>query len=295
MDVELFKPFKLILITLKVTGMWQDSNQSWIYFIAGHSFRFLVVEYTFAIILCTTFNEQNKQEVTKSVFFLAVLLILTMKCWNFLFKIKRIQECFQSLLDLLDFTADERFKSRNHVKRRVKNSFKLYKALWFRVYSNTFTGFVVGIAIHELPVKAWFPFYTEYNKIGFWIALLYWTIVPLAIGAIGVTLDMLPLIFMTFATGIIDEFCERLSQIGELQESVDDELIKCIEIHKNIKKFIGDVSANFSAAVIVQNFGHSIVVCANSYTVSKVSLFIQWIAKQFLSTPIVIKQLRTLK
>jgi hypothetical protein len=54
----------------------------------------------------------------------------------------------------------------------------------------------------------------EYGTIGFWIASFYLAAAAFPIATIDITLDILPVIFMSFAVGFLNELAARLSEIG---------------------------------------------------------------------------------
>jgi hypothetical protein len=252
MDTKLFEPLNFALKTLKASGMWQDGNQTWFYFIAGHILRFVFMEGSFVVMIVAV-DTHNFQNLIKSSVFLACQIVLLIKSYNFLFKIKHIQGMFRNLLDLLKFTSDERFKPRNHIETNVAFGLQVYKAFWVVGSANCLISFIKSIETHQLPFIAWFPFDTEDSEVGFWVASVYSTFGSLVLIVVDVTLDMLPVIFLTFAVGLSDELSERLSQIGEVRDT-EKEFKKCVIIHRKVKRFVDEIGANFSTTIFVQGF-----------------------------------------
>jgi hypothetical protein len=269
MDFELFKPLKLALRALKLTGMWQDGNQSWSYFILGYILRFIFFELNFITIAMEIAVQQCQEEVVKLLFYIALLTVLEFKGWSFIFNIKNIQRSFRDLMNLLVFSADDRRKSREQIKTKVTAGYKIYKAFLAAAWLNCFIGFIKAVFTHATPLKAWFPFDVEASEVGFWIASVYLTLISIAVSACLITLGMLPAIFMTFAIGLIDELSDRLARVGETQ-NIEKELIKCVKIHQKIKKFVVDIERNFSTGIFVQGFVSSFLLCSNVFKLSKV-------------------------
>jgi 7tm Odorant receptor len=65
---------------------------------------------------------------------------------------------------------------------------------------------------------------------------------------------------MSFATGMIDELCDRMENFcvdkklkdEESQKLQEDELLKCIEIHQKIKELVKDIQDNFAVSILLQ-------------------------------------------
>lgn len=273
MDTELFKPFKVAHKILKITGLWLDGNQTQFYSICGHFYRFIFTEYVLIAMLLSYEGEEIMEETVKIYFFGSLIFILYLKSWNFLLKIKNIQKCFRSLLKLLEFSADDRFKSRSHVKQKVRIGYGIYRIFIITAVANLTIGFIKMSLTHELLFKAWFPFDINANEAVFCMTAMFISLLTISIVAVGITLNMLPVIFLTFAIGLTNELAERLSKIGEDQDKLaaERQLIKCIKIHQKLKSYVEEVNGNFSMTIFVQGIVTSSVLCLNAYTMTKVS------------------------
>jgi hypothetical protein len=271
MEAELFKPFKLVLRCLKVTGLWQDGTQSWTYFILGHFSRLIIIECSIVLVVLGL-DLKNLQEANELVFHAAIMTILAVKSWNFLLKIKNIQKTFRILLDLLEFSSDDRFKDRSHLKVEVAIPLKIFKFFWITVRINCAIGLARAIFTRQLQFKAWFPLDTESSDVGFCFAVVFFTAIPVAIGIVAMSLNVLPVIFMAFGVGLINELAAKLNQIGEFKESLvmEKELIKCIEILEKIRKYVKETGDNFSRAIFIHGFVSSLMICTNVYAITKV-------------------------
>jgi hypothetical protein len=271
MDVELFKPLKLVQRTLKATGVWQDGNQSWSYYFFGHIFRFVFIEVTLLLLVLATPDCQNDQEVFKYMVVITLISMLSFMCVMFLVKIRKTQKLFANLLDLLKLSEDHRFKGRKLVKDKVALVFKVYKFYWFRSVTTTLVGLNKPVLEHKLPADSRFPFDVHTNEVGFWIASVYLALIGLIMSAISVTLDILPSIFITYATGMLEELSKRLSMIEDFTKmEMEEELLKCIKIHKKIIKYVKEIEENFSECVFVKRYASCFVVYSTSFLMSKV-------------------------
>lgn len=287
MDAELYQPFKLCFWILKTVGMWQDGNQSWRYFFLGFLAHlcFLAL-YLMGFIY--TIKAETLVEFIDGVGLSTLYLGILCKSCNFFFNLKLIKKSLRTLENLLVLSSDLRFPIRSHVKVQVSLAFKTFKVFWLFACTTCFSAIFVPIFAHELPYKVWFPFETDNTTIVFWLASFYLVFNSFVLSAVDVALIILPVIFMSFATGLINELAERLSEIGnetkpkksyyqnQLKTSHDkrslSELIICIKIHQNINEFVREIEENFSLATFIQGFLSSVILCTSAFTMSVVSL-----------------------
>jgi hypothetical protein len=134
---------------------------------------------------------------------------------NFFLKLKKIKKSLATLNEMLEFSADDRWKSREKLKARVKQCLKVYKVFWFLAYLNCGLAIFVPVFSHQLPEKFWFPFDTEKSSLGFWGAATYLIGDSFLAAVTDVTLDILPVVFMTFAIGLVEELTDRFKAIGK--------------------------------------------------------------------------------
>jgi hypothetical protein len=155
-----------------------------------------------------------------------------------------------------------------------------------------FVAMLIPFFAHELAYKIWIPRETEQDSLIFWTASAYLVFISFFVSSNGTGLDILPVIFMSFAIGLINELEERLSEFGKgmevvktqngpvtsrkklikpLQEARKREMIKCIEIHLKIKEFTDQIHENFSMAILIQGFMSSIILCMGLFALSVVS------------------------
>lgn len=295
MDAELNKPLKLSFRVVKAAGMWQDGQQSWAYFFFGYLAHFVLIELYLVGQLIYAFQAEDLTDLADAVVLTSTYLSDSLKGMVLVFNLKEVKNLVETLDSLLRFSEDDRFTGRKHVRERVAFSFKIYKLHWLSAIVYCSSAIFVPILSHRIPYKVWFPFSTKYKSISFWIAS-YFTVADTFYGsAIGSALDLLPVIFISFAIGLIEDLEDRLTQIGSSlaikgievkraptqpgedplfwnKESVR-ELIKCVEVHNRIKNFVHDIQSIFSFSIIAQGLMSIIVLCNGAFTITVVSLF----------------------
>lgn len=276
MDSELFKPFKLCFAILKFYGMWQDGNQSWIYFAFGYLAHiigiqvYMMFQFVFAIL------SENLLDFTEAVTLAITNLAMVFKCFNFFMKIKNIIKSLEVLKTLLELSVpkDENNK-RDLLRSRVNFGYKIFKIFWSTVILTCVVSTIPPFVSHQLPYKIWFPFDTKNSEFGFWAAFAIMSVNSPYVAFVDCALDILPVIFITFAIGLIDELSARIELFG-LSDDIESskiELKKCIEIHKSIKSYIAMIQDNFAIATLLQGLLSTVIMCTSAFTMSTVSCF----------------------
>lgn len=269
MDAELSRAFNVCFKTLRVCGWWQSGNQSWLYLIYG-CFAIVTVVETYIvsqILYISQVGSLNDFIDTLGLFL--TFLATQSKTINFLYKIRRIKQLVKDLDELLRFTEHTLSVKRGHIKRRVNAVYRLYLAYWALGVVSC-TAFFISILIYrQLPYKLWFPFDIETSSVGFWSAATYTVVQSYIATAVAIALDIMPVIFIGFAVGLIEEFSERLGKVKTTQE-----LVKCVEIHNKIKNYIAGIQDNFATVILIQGFMSSIILCVCAFSLSTVSRFL---------------------
>lgn len=278
MDAELFKPFKLCFFLFKSLGTWQDGNQSWIYFILGYSIHFIGIFVYMIFQFIYALKSSNLVEFTDAICLTITNLAVTCKCLNFFVKIKAILKSVETLKKLLELSEPkEKANKRNLLRLQVTFGYKVFKVFWTTALVTSLSAIISPIFFHRLAFKVWFPFDTDESEIGFWSASIFMMFTSPFLSSLDVALDILPVIFMTFAIGLIDELSERLEKVSSHNQSDSDsfkELKICIEIHKNILEHVREIKENFSTTVLYQGILSAGIICTSVFTISVVSFLV---------------------
>jgi hypothetical protein len=144
--------------------------------------------------------------------------------------------------------------------------------------------------MHQLPYPIWFPFNTEYGGYGFWCASVILIGNSFLVVSICCTLNILPIIFMSFAIGLIKELQVRIKDIEKcnkniyhgpknlktrkkLQKLSLEKLVQCVEMHKKIRKLVEDIQDNFAIVFFSQGLMCVLILCKIAFVMSTVSIF----------------------
>ena len=286
MDVELFRPFNVIFSVLKRLGLWQNGRQNWVYLMFGSVFHFTFRELQLTGALISLLSVKSFEEFADISVVISIIFSGLIRSWNFLANVRKIEKSVENLKSLIVFSCDERSKNRESVKSQVKFAYKIFKFNWSLAILTASIATLRTILSHQLPFKTYFPFDTEDSEIGFFCAVTIKTITFYSIGTIDVALSILPIIFISFAVGLMNELSDRLSLICETSKYAagttsskttsddvgdDEELKKCIKIHVKIIKFTQEIHKNFSRVIFVQGFASSVILCTIASFLSTVT------------------------
>jgi flagellar biosynthesis protein FlhB len=228
-------------------------------------------------LLIYTIKSPNLVELTDSLSLAITVLAVVFKTLNFLIKIQAILKSVETLKKLLELSAPkDKMDNRKMLRSQVQFGYKVFKVFLATALFSTLSAFLTPILSHRLAFKLWFPFGTdtEGSEIGFWVASVWLMFNSPFLCSLDAVLDILPVIFMTFGIGLIDELSERLEKISQLKDSNIDnhkELKNCIEIHTKICEFVVEIKENFSAAILIQGILSAAILCGSVFTMSVVS------------------------
>ena len=266
MDGELEKSFKICFFFLKLTGFWMDGKQSWKYTIYGFTTIFVFLIVFAASLTAYFFNTEDFDEKIESVALILTYVIAMSMAINVIFNLKQMKQLYESLENLLKISANPLKLRRNCIIKSVKLAYKVMKTIWISIILTSLNGVFFAIFFNKMPYKCWFPFSIEVGTLGFKVAAIYITADSLIAGSLGVVLSILPITFMSFVIGIIDELSERLAEAKD-----KDELIKCIEIHQRTMKFTKEIQELFEKPIFTQVLLSSVIICTIVFAMSNVS------------------------
>lgn len=121
------------------------------------------------------------------------------------------------------------------------------------------------------------------NELKYYAAAVYNMLDSLVCASLNIALDSVPVIFMSYTIAMVHELSKRLEKIGEdkieekqrKNQSRDrnmTELMKCVEIHLNLKGFSGQIVRRFSLMIFFQGMISSLIICTCIYILSLVTI-----------------------
>lgn len=177
------------------------------------------------------------------------------------------------------------------LQRRVKQVHRTYK---FYLVSGFVTLFFMTVDIiatfimhpnppYKVLYKFWTPFDYEQNIFWFSVVVVYQITNILGSFLAVMSLDILPIFFLNFSSGLIGELAEKLEMIcykkTDVIVSKDHhknkliELNKCVELHLKVKAFVKKTQDIFSPVIFAQGAMSLIILCTVVFRLSEVKFF----------------------
>lgn len=286
---NLLEVFKVPFEILKLFGLWQNKDSSFSYrlygFIMYLAFVFL---YMFFMLLYVPYID-DLQSLTDCMSTLLTNVALNVKTINFLYNLSSIASLKDSVGKLIEASDCETIKNHDQVQKYVKQAWSIFKAFtWSAVVACSLGGLapLFNIKEHKLAYKMHFPMLDPENSDFTFVLLCIYQLTPIFSCCVTTSLDMLPVFFMCFAAGMFKELSIRLEKIGgkktvkeitanpqllNVNKSDDvKELLKCIEIHQEIRKLVDETQRIFSGVIMFQGLMSSIIFCSAAFMLSMV-------------------------
>lgn len=284
--------FRWPLFLLKVFGMNQDQNSSWFYRVYGFVIHVAFIDLFTLFHVFYFFNFEGFQELSDCIGTFLTNFGQFIKTLNFMIKLKTITKLIDNLEFLVKLSTYAENKDRIQLKKHMKKVLLVYK---FMVVSAVATCLLAGLVPlfnkqdHKLAYRMYFPGINYTNNDTIFILLALYQMSPVFICIITITLDCMPIFFLSLVTGVIEELSDRMEDIGRklsikeifknpqrivVNQSDDEimkELLKCVKIHLKIKKFIEEIQGSFSLVIAVQGILSSIIFCSTAFMLSLVS------------------------
>lgn len=142
------------------------------------------------------------------------------------------------------------------------------------IYSVLIAG-VLPLVTHKL-IFTMFKDNLINTELSFFIAAIYTLVDSFICCSINLSLDSMPVIFMSYAIAMLNQLSQRLEKIGEDQNvKANDprylkELIDCVKLHIKIKDLTQNIEKHFSVIILIQGLMSSIIFCTIMYNLSMV-------------------------
>lgn len=260
------KSINLCFRTLKVFGWWHDGKQSWTYFVLGHLANFfllwlLLVTQVVYIVKLTSIDEF----VDYLSLFLTLIAVVT-KAIYFLLKIKKIAKAVDDFEEILKFSEHPSFPNREAIRKKTKQIYNIFLIFWTSALLSCFKQFIDLIRTHTTTFKFGYNYVEGESNTGFWITSSYMAVNSFTTTSVDIVFDLMPVIFMGYAIGLIEELVDVIAAI-----KTNEDLVKCVQVHVKIKKFVKDIENNFATPILIQGCISSIIFCLCAFLLTTVS------------------------
>lgn len=269
---QILQPLNFCKLLIKYIGLQQDGKQSWMYFFAGHILHLIFFELFILLNVAFLFTGVNWQEQVSNFSVLVQVGCIMFKMYVFLARLNSIEKLNKMLIEVLKISSDPQFIDRAIVQEKIKTIKKVMKAFASFLTINMLYGVVVVIAFREIPHKIYYPFKTDLasSLSGFVVAAIYQNLVCLYPSTFLFFIDTMPVIFMTIASGLLDELAKRFETVGS-NECSYKETLQCIKIHEKVVKLVHEIENEFGLIFFIQFLVSTVAIGFSVFVLSTAS------------------------
>jgi 7tm Odorant receptor len=274
------KPFEVCFGILKFFGLWIDGEETRRYRIRGiASITFCPI--SFLILLSVGIYQKGKSEIfvelAEPITFALASAVMVGRIFDFFTKIHDIKNLYNSFEKIVS----KYVKNGQFIKKRVNSYLKIFTISLISAILSVIAGYFVSFQTRELPYPVAVPFDTQ-SEVGFWTVYIYLFIAVGYVGPLYPALGLLPIFFMNFVIGFMEDFNESLGNIGkvaitdfkdakEIDDLITKELQNNIEVYEKIKFLIAELTRIFKLTFFVKGVVGSIIICTSVFVIPLVS------------------------
>lgn len=273
MDFDHLRAIKIPFAFIKKLGLWQDETSGLARRLNGIILHLVLIELATCchsvhmIRLIMDGRIEDMLDVMSILF--TVIAVVLKTIWLFT-KTKKIKEMLEKLSLIVKFSSFGRVE-RPALSAMVKKVVKV--EIFF--YGSSFVVIIlatISSLIHHkekaLPFNSWF-FVDLEKPVLYWSTFAYQFLTSFYGISVNYSLDLIPMIFMSFVSTIFEELSEEIEKNCDRDDF--EQLQKCIECHILLKKLAKDVSKHLTFPFFAQASLSSIILCATTFSLTTVS------------------------
>ena len=275
MSSELLYHFEFPLRILKSFGFWNSKTNPRLNRACAFKLKFFCMELQCIFVLIHILKSEKLNDEAFNLFFIYVGPIC--KVVHHFFRLVSIEKLYIELQELVEFT---KLAEKSCDKISMKKDAKFLSRLFVFYIGSLTVSIVSDLAVPffdgSLPYPMWIPYDYNYNELVFWTTSIYQTSSAVIGSVLFVSVELFAVFFMAAAGSILKELSERMKTLIKNNNEVENiyfELIKCVEIHLKIKKFVKNIENCYSVVFIVHGLLSSACICMSAFTLSTVSQF----------------------
>jgi 7tm Odorant receptor len=239
------QPLQFPLKYLKFLGLWKDQKVKMSRQTLQICLHLLFCEVFVLLQLINIFTASNLNDITELLSILLTFVGFSIKSLNLIIRSDDVAVLIEDAKELVTMFGTE--NDLKALQRRVEQIHKTYKynlvfvliSLSAIVINVTATFIKHSEPPYKVPHKFWAPFDYENNVYWFGIVAVYQIVGVIGTASAVVSLDFLPIFFLNFSSGLIEELRKKFGRICESEESVS----KCENVRKNQKTVLKAVAS----------------------------------------------------
>lgn len=284
MSFDYFSGFKIPLILLKTLGIWQQRTSSRCYRLYGILLHLVFVEFflfSHTVHAIGMFMNGSIKHLSAALTILFTWFSMTFKSYWIMTKITKLEEMMVNLKLLLEMSSFGTDGARPKLKAkiiRVTQISKMFYVSAFFVCSMAVVQSIICYKERNLLNETWFFVDHKQDAWIYWTLEIYQCLMSFYGVCLGVSFDIIPVIFMRFGSALLDEVSMEISSKSkcEREEEMLKNLEKCMECHIKTKSFIEDISKHLSFFFLLQALLSTVVLCTSAFLLTIVIVIVDF-------------------
>jgi 7tm Odorant receptor len=217
MAINWMEPFEKLIKLLKISGFWLDKSSSkcWIVIAVILHIGFVELFAIFGIIYLA--NVKNIEDFSSTIGMVPLYIVTCIKSIHWVANKNKIESMMKDMKDLIEENSWIEKQNGSKLKKRIRQVVKISNIFLSSAMTGVFLGSLIPLFSHELPLKVWIPYDYSNNEVLFWLTVAYQDVVSYCVVPVMVTFETIPIFFMCYLTGIIEELCDRMEKICDVK------------------------------------------------------------------------------
>jgi hypothetical protein len=269
MSDKYLSQFKHPLKILGIFGLWKPKREKVVLgFVA--TLAFIAINTISPIVFI--FKSDSFDEEPTNIFF--IYLGLSFKIVNFLLRIGAIEDLYEDLVRLLDSTKPRIDSKRENILKHERFMTRVLFIYIGSILISASLDITVPMFEDKLPYKVWIPYNYRANLFVFWLTSVMQIVFAMVGSTVAICIESIAIFFMALAGTLLAELAERMETLSETgtADEKHSELVKCVESHLKIKKFVSKIEKQFSNTFLTQSLTSASFICLSAYLMSRVSV-----------------------
>lgn len=276
--MKIRRPFETSFCFLKIYGLWIESEDS----SGSKMLKILPVIFCpilfWILIIAGIYEKGISIEMAGSIAFSVAATVEILRIFDLRLKLNDIKETYKTIEEI----TNDHVTNGDFIKKRMSFALKVYIVIVINSVISVIAGDLESLQSGQLAYPIAAPFSTEEGTTGFWVMYGYLAVCLSYIGPVYVILGWMPMFFMSFAIGFMEDFNESLERFGEDEEmedgKINDELMtkrlhKIIETHEKLKSYIQEIGRIFEFSFFIKGIAGSVILCTSLFVLPLVSFY----------------------
>jgi 7tm Odorant receptor len=217
MAINWMEPLEKIIKLLKISGLWLNKSSSKCLITVAVLLHIIFVEIFLILCIIYLVNVQSIEDMTEAVGVIPLQFICCIRTIHFVLNKNKIQSMMKDVKELIEHESWIEKQNGSKLKQRIRQVVRTSQIFLAATMTGVIISSLVPLFTHQLPLKMWFPYDYSNNEVLFWMSVAYQVIASFCKVPITIMVEIIPIFFMSYLTGIIEELCERMGKICEVK------------------------------------------------------------------------------